>query len=78
MGSFVWYSVEFVANIAVILYVLSKLGYISSPRLVKQDVPATLADQVKETATFVKTMGEVLGSMKSMLPSSSTPSIPPK
>lgn len=78
MGTFVWYTVEFLANIAVILYVASKLGYINSPRLVKKDVPATLAEQVRSTANLVTTFNEVLGSMKAVLPSSTTPAPPAK
>ena len=64
MSSFVWNTVEFMANIAVIIYVLSKLGYINASRMVKKDVPATLADQVRDTANLAKTFTEVLGSMK--------------
>lgn len=77
MTSFVWNVVEFVANLAVIFYVGLKLGYINPPRVVKNDVPATLADQVRETASFVKTFGEVVTSMKSMLPTTTPPAATP-
>jgi hypothetical protein len=75
MSSFVWNTVEFMANIAVIIYVLSKLGYINASRMVKKDVPATLADQVRDTANLAKTFTEVLGSMKGMLPGATV--VPP-
>lgn len=75
MSSFVWNGVEFLANIAVILYVLSKFGYINASHMVKKDVPATLVDQVRDTANLAKTFSEVLGTMKGMLPNS-TP-VPP-
>jgi hypothetical protein len=43
--------------------------------MVKKDVPATLADQVRDTANLAKTFTEVLGSMKGMLPGATV--VPP-
>lgn len=78
MSSFVWNSVEFLANIAVIIYVLFKLGYINPSRLVKKDVPATLVDQVRGTADVVKTFGDVLTNLKAMMPAQAVPPAPAK
>lgn len=55
------------ANIAVIAYVAQKMGIIGGPRIVKQDVPATLQDTFKGTAGFVTSLTETVKAAKNLV-----------
>lgn len=69
MVSFVWYTVEFAANIAVIVYVAHKMGFIGAPKLAKQDVPATLHETIKGTAGFMGTLAETVKAARGLVSS---------
>lgn len=64
--SFIWYSVEFMANIAVIAWVAMKYGYIKPVQIAKKDVPATFHDQLKESASLVGTVSEITKNVKAL------------
>jgi hypothetical protein len=78
--SFIWYTVEFVANISVIYYILiHKLKLTgSAPPIVKQDVPATLHDTIKGTAGFMTGLTETVKAARSLVSSVTNPEgVPP-
>ncbi len=51
--SFVWYTVEFIANIAVIYYVAYTVGWVKPPRLVRTDVPTAMNDTWSQTGNLL-------------------------
>lgn len=67
LTSFVWYTVEFLANLSVIYYVALKAGFIGGPKIVKQDVPATLHDTIKGTAGFMTSLTETVKAARSLV-----------
>ena len=59
----IWYSVEFTANICVILYVAHTFGYWKTPPP-KQDVPATFDKTLKDTQNIFSAVGDVAVKLK--------------
>src|SRR2546428_7462401 len=51
--TFVWYTVELLANIAVIYYVLLTSGWVKPVRLVKNDVPTAMNDTWSQTGSLI-------------------------
>jgi hypothetical protein len=51
--TFVWYTVEFIANLAVIYYVAFTVGLVKPPRLVKNDVPTAMNDTWSQTGSLL-------------------------
>lgn len=75
MFLFIWYSVEFAANIAVILYVAHTFGYWKPPTP-KQDVPATFDKTLQDTKNIFGVVGDLAGTLKGAMQAASTPPVP--
>lgn len=50
---FVWYTIELIANLAVIYYVALTAGFIKPFRLVRNDVPTEMRDSWSQTGVLI-------------------------